>query len=149
MKSIHLIVVGKLKDKNLEVIESQFTKRIRSINLEVHELKSSAENKEYEGKLILKKISEIKSPYVYALTELGKQFESPDFSKFIYQKFEEKDDQVFIIAGAEGFCSTVLDQCHFKLSLSKLTFPHKIARLLFIEQVYRAITIHENHPYHN
>lgn len=149
MKSIHLITVGKLKDKNLEIIEKQFTKRIKSLSLKIHELRSSSENRDQEAKLIIKKLSEFKAPFVCALTEFGKEFYSPEFSQFLYQKFEQKDELIFIIAGAEGFGQEVLQKCHFQLSLSKLTFPHKLARVIFLEQLYRAITIQENHPYHN
>ncbi|MEX1099667.1 MAG: 23S rRNA (pseudouridine(1915)-N(3))-methyltransferase RlmH, partial [Bacteriovoracaceae bacterium] len=84
-----------------------------------------------------------------ALTEAGQERDSRNFSKWLFEKLETSRQLVFIIAGAEGFERGVLNASQEKLSLSKLTFPHKLARLLFIEQIYRAITIKENHPYHN
>lgn len=152
MKQAHLIVVGKLKDKNLEAIEHDYLKRIKAFDFHIHELKSSSENKEQEGKLILQKMNELKSKgsiFSFVLTEFGKEYFSPEFSKLIFDKAENSGQLVFIIGGAEGFSHTVLNEVNSKLSLSKLTFPHKLARILFIEQFYRAITIKEGHPYHN
>ncbi|MEX0798061.1 MAG: 23S rRNA (pseudouridine(1915)-N(3))-methyltransferase RlmH [Bacteriovoracaceae bacterium] len=152
MKKVHLIVVGKLKDKRIEALEQDFLQRINSLELQIHELKAKAQDKAFEGKLILKKIEEISKispPLVVALTEAGQERDSRNFSKWLFEKLETSRQLVFIIAGAEGFERGVLNASQEKLSLSKLTFPHKLARLLFIEQIYRAITIKENHPYHN
>lgn len=152
MKKLHLVVVGKLKDKNIEEIEKDFAQRIKSLDFKVHELKASAEDKSAEGKLILKKIQDISkngAPRVIALTEFGQERDSVKFSKWLYQRLESNNQLVFIVAGAEGFDEAVIAACHEQVSLSKLTFPHKLARLLFIEQLYRAITIKEGHPYHN
>lgn len=152
MKKLHLIVVGKLKDKNLETIEADFVQRITSLDFKIHELKANAEDKKAEGKVILKKISDISKAgqaRVIALTEFGKERDSVAFSKWVYERLEGSNQLVFIIAGAEGFDPSVIEASHEQVSLSKLTFPHKLARLLFIEQIYRAITIKENHPYHN
>jgi len=56
---------------------------------------------------------------------------------------------IFVICGAEGPSQSLLDASNAKLSLSKLTYPHKLARLIFVEQFYRAMTINDGHPYHN
>lgn len=149
---IDLIVVGKYKDKNFESIENEFLKRISKLNFNVHELKSNSENQEQEASLILKKLEELKrkqKSYTFALTEKGKKFDSPQFSKEIFNRLEAHGALIFIIAGAYGFHSDVLEQVDTELSLSPLTFPHKFARLIFIEQLYRGMTINDNHPYHN
>lgn len=151
-KSLHLITVGKLKDKNLEAIEDSYLKRINNPTLSIHEVRARAENKEQEGLEVLKKIKDIskeQTPYVIALSEFGKEYESPDFSKWIFNKVETQKVIIFVIAGAEGHSEQILSLSQAKLSLSKLTFPHKIARILFVEQLYRALTIKNNHPYHN
>jgi 23S rRNA (pseudouridine1915-N3)-methyltransferase len=62
---------------------------------------------------------------------------------------EKSSRVIFLIAGAEGFSQEVLKASQEKISLSELTFPHKIARLLLVEQIYRAQTIRSGHPYHN
>ncbi len=152
MKKLHLIVVGKLKDKNIEALEKDFLQRINSVDFQIHELKANAQDKSSEGKLILKKIQDINKTqncHVVALTEFGKERDSVGFSKWLYNNLESSQGLIFIIAGAEGFDASVLSASQERISLSKLTFPHKLARLLFIEQIYRAITIKENHPYHN
>ena len=152
MKKVHLIVVGKLKDKNLEKLEQNFLQRISSLELRIHELKANALDKVSEGKLIQKKLAELAKTghtLVVTLTESGKERDSHSFSRWLFERLENFQQIIFIIAGAEGFDDEVLDASQERVSLSKLTFPHKLARLLFIEQIYRAITIKENHPYHN
>lgn len=152
MKKVHLVVVGKLKDRNLEEIEKSFAQRITSLDFKVHELKSSSEDRKSEGRVIIKKIQDLKksgSAHVAALSEFGKERSSEAYSEWLFQSLETRNQMIFLIGGAEGLDSAVYEQCDSKVSLSKLTFPHKLARLLFIEQLYRAISIKENHPYHN
>ena len=152
MTTAHLIVVGKLKDKNLEAIEKEYLKRIKNPSLLVHEVKAKAENKNLEAEVVLKKINDLAkngTTYIVAMTEFGREFESPKLSEWIVDKIENYQDIFFVIAGAEGHGQGLLDKANAKLSLSKLTFPHKIARIIFIEQFYRALTIRDGHPYHN
>jgi 23S rRNA (pseudouridine1915-N3)-methyltransferase len=151
-RQIHLIAVGKLKNKNLEEIESEYLKRIHNPSLIIHEVKAQAENPTSEGEAILKKIRELPQSgpnYIITLSEWGSRMESVPFSDWINSKLELNGNIVFIISGAEGFSEKVLQTCHFKLSLSQLTFPHKLARIILVEQVYRAQTIRTGHPYHN
>lgn len=149
MKTVQLIVIGKLKDDHLEALEKNFLKRIKSFKFIIHELKANAENKEQEAETILKKIQEVKKSFIIALDERGKEYTSVDFSEFLFKKIENFDHLIFLIGGAEGLAQKVRDQVNSVISLSKLTLPHKFARLFFIEQLYRAITIKEGHPYHN
>lgn len=152
MKKTHLIVVGKLKDKHLESIENDYLKRLKNSSLVIHEVKANAENQEFEAREVLKKISDLsksENPFIVTLTEFGKEYDSPDFSKWLFKRVESNSSVVFIIAGATGHGEEVLKLSNESISLSKLTFPHKIARILFVEQFYRAITIHDGHPYHN
>lgn len=148
-RQIHLIVVGKLKDSNLEAIESDYLKRIINPELMIHELKASAENKEAEGEVILKKVKDLGGGHLVAMTEWGKRFTSVAFAEWSHLHLERSNKLIFIIAGAEGFSSEVLSLCQERLSLSELTFPHKLARILLVEQLYRAQTIRTGHPYHN
>lgn len=151
-KTVHLIVVGRLKDKHLEAIEENYLQRINSPDLKVHEVKARAESKNQEALEVLKKINDLTkdSPAnIIALTEFGKEYDSVEFSKKVFDLIEKNQKLIFIVAGAEGFSSELLAMASHKISLSKMTFPHKIARILFIEQFYRAITIKNNHPYHN
>lgn len=152
MKKVHLIVVGKLKDKNITELENNYLKRIQSIDFKVHELKANAENAEQECQNILAKLNDLKknkSLVVIALDEKGKQYTSQDFSQKIFNKLADNVDLAFIIGGAEGLTTHFKDQVNEVMALAKSTLPHKLARLFFIEQLYRAITINEGHPYHN
>ena len=148
-RSIHLIVVGKLKDTHLEAVESDYLKRIQNPDLMIHELKASAENKTAEGEAIIKKIKELGGGHCVAMTEWGKRFTSVAFAEWSRENLEKSNKLIFIIAGAEGFSTEVLGLCQERLSLSELTFPHKLARILLVEQLYRAQTIRAGHPYHN
>lgn len=152
MKSFHLICVGKLKDPSLEKIEADYLKRIINPELTIHEVRSQSENKLLEGEAVLKKIKDIEkdsAAHKIALSEWGKLSSSVEFAQSTRKLLENKSKIIFIIAGAEGFSENVLLMCNEKISLSTLTFPHKIARIILIEQLYRAQTIREGHPYHN
>lgn len=150
MKSSHLIVVGKLKNKNLTALEDDYLKRITNPKLSIHEVKARAEDKDSEAQAVLKKIDGLgPNPYIVTLTEFGSEFDSPAFSKWISKSILENSVIVFVICGAEGPGSALIQRTNQKLSLSKLTYPHKLARLLFVEQFYRAQTIRDGHPYHN
>jgi len=148
-RSIHLIVVGRLKDSHLEAIENDYLKRINNPDLIIHELKASAENKQAEGEAILKKVKELGSCHLVLMSEWGKRMTSVNFAEWTRLTFEKSSKTVFVIAGAEGFSEEVIKSCQEKLSLSEMTFPHKLARILLIEQLYRAQTIRTGHPYHN
>jgi 23S rRNA (pseudouridine1915-N3)-methyltransferase len=148
-RQIHLIVVGKLKDTHLETIENDYLKRITHPDLIIHEVKASAENKLAEGEVILKKFKELGGTYLIAMTEWGKKYTSVQFAQWTEGLFERQVKVIFVIAGAEGFSEEVLKNCQERLSLSELTFPHKLARILLVEQLYRAQTIRSGHPYHN
>jgi 23S rRNA (pseudouridine1915-N3)-methyltransferase len=150
MKSAHLIVVGKLKNKNLAAIEDDYLKRITNPKLLIHEVKARALDKESEAQAVLKKIESLSSnPFIITLTEFGAEFDSPKFSKWIDEKSLIHSSLFFVICGAEGPGESLLNKTNQKLSLSKLTYPHKLARLLFVEQFYRSQTIRDGHPYHN
>ena len=151
MKALHLIGVGKLKETHLEALETDYLKRIINPPLIVHEVKASAENKQAEAEAIEKKIKEIGDSNIclVALSEWGKTFHSVDFSNWLETQINQYSKVCFIIAGAEGFHTNILDRVHTKISLSLLTYPHKLARLIFIEQIYRSQTIRTGHPYHN
>ena len=151
-QQFHLVVVGKLKDSHLEAIEKDYLKRITQPELIIHEVKAQAENKKAEGEAILKKIKELSlgtASYQVALSEWGKQTTSVNFAEWTKSLINRPQKIFFLISGAEGFCEEVLKNCQEKISLSELTFPHKLARIILVEQLYRAQTIRSGHPYHN
>ncbi|MBL7663632.1 MAG: 23S rRNA (pseudouridine(1915)-N(3))-methyltransferase RlmH [Bacteriovoracaceae bacterium] len=150
-REIHLIVVGKLKDTNLEAIEQEFTKRIRDPLFQLHEVKAHAEFPEKEADEILNKIKELKKEKfpLILMDEAGKTFTSSEFSSWLFEQVETHSTLIFAIGGALGHAESLKKKAHKKLSLSPLTFPHKLARIILIEQLYRAITIKSGHPYHH
>ncbi len=150
MKSIHLISVGKNKDKNYLALEADYIKRITSFSFFVHEVKACEENLDLEAKNVIKKIETIEkgtSAQVILLTEKGEKRDSPQFSKWLFTLLE-KGTVILVIGGASGHGDELYKSFKNELSLSKLTMPHKLARLTLIEQLYRAQTILQAHPYH-
>jgi len=152
MKEIHLITVGKLKDKSIESLENDYIKRLKSPKLKIHEVKSQSEDLKKEADEVMKKVSDIckdSSPYIILMAENGQLHDSPKFSRWFYNLVENKQEKIIlVIGGAAGHGEQVLAASHEKLSLSPLTYPHKLARLMLVEQLYRAQTIHQGHPYH-
>lgn len=149
MRDLHLIVVGKLNDKNIEDLEKDYYKRLTVPKLHIHEAKAHSEDLNKEAKEVLSKIDDIsktENPYIVLMMEKGKQFTSVDFSKWL-SGISDRQSVVFVIGGASGHGEEVIKRAHFKLSLSELTYPHKLARLLLVEQIYRAQTIAAGHPY--
>jgi 23S rRNA (pseudouridine1915-N3)-methyltransferase len=150
MKSVSLISVGKNKDKRFLDLEADYLKRITSFSFELHEVKASEDNLEIEAKNVLKKIESIQrngQSHVVLLTEKGKKLDSPKFSQWLFSKLEV-GSLILVIGGAAGHGQELYDQFPNEISLSDLTFPHKLARLALIEQIYRAQTINQAHPYH-
>lgn len=150
MKDLHLVVVGKLNDNHIAELERDYHKRLTSPKLTIHEVKAHSENLEKEAKEVSTKLDELEKTeklFVVLLTEKGKQFESKDFSFWLSSQ-SERQRVVFVIGGAAGHGKQIIDRAQFKLSLSEFTYPHKLARLLLVEQIYRAQTIAANHPYH-
>ena len=109
---------------------------------------SEAEQKKREGELILKKIEN--GVFVDLLDENGKEKTSVDFSIFIQQNLNSGiKTLLFVIGGAYGFSDEVYERANQKLSLSQMTFPHLMTRLVFVEQLYRSFSILRNEPYHH
>lgn len=86
--------------------------------------------------------------YLIALDEHGKESTSQDFAKKVAQWTMAHKDITFIIGPAEGLPAEILENCNEKISLSKMTFPTQVVRVIFLEQLYRAFTIIKGEPYH-
>ena len=100
-----------------------------------------------EGKKIREKIP--KNDEVFLLDENGKEFTSKAFATVLNKQMQTPQNCWFVIGGAFGFSDEMYNVAHQKISLSKMTFTHQMIRLFFAEQFYRAMTIINNHPYHN
>ena len=156
---ITLITVGKIKEKYFTDAIAEYAKRLsRYCKLEIVEVpdektpdgaSESLENqiKEKEGERILSKISE--GAYVVALAIEGKQLSSEELAdKMEKWNVNGVSHLVFIIGGSLGLTPKVLNRADFKLSFSKMTFPHQLMRVVLLEQVYRSFRIRNNEPYH-
>jgi 23S rRNA (pseudouridine1915-N3)-methyltransferase len=109
---------------------------------------SEMDLKKKESEIILSWLK--KDDYMIALDEHGKQMGSVQLSEFMQARANERVKKlVFLIGGAFGLDDAVLKKANYKWSLSQLTFPHQLVRLILAEQVYRACTILKNEKYHH
>ena len=109
---------------------------------------SEAQQKEKEGALILKKLNP--TDEVFLLDEKGKEYRSVEFAKYLQHQMNSSVKRlVFIIGGPYGFSLELYAKAKGKLALSKMTFSHQMIRPFFVEQLYRAMTILKNEPYHH
>jgi 23S rRNA (pseudouridine1915-N3)-methyltransferase len=141
--SISLIVVGKVKDRMISEKINDFVTRISfDANCTIHEIKDS--DKENEGKKLIEMLKDPGACNI-AMSEDGREYTSEGFAHFL-QKNSRKLN--FIIGGPNGLSDHVKKNVHEIISLSRMTFPHEIARMLLVEQIYRAISIIKNRSYH-
>jgi 23S rRNA (pseudouridine1915-N3)-methyltransferase len=104
--------------------------------------------KEKEGNAVLDKLKS--DDCLILLDENGKHYTSVEFSRFLENKMQSSHKRlIFLIGGAYGFSESLYKRANFKISLSKMTFSHQMIRIFALEQVYRALTIMKNEPYHN
>tara|TARA_B100001063_G_C16579828_1_gene460147 strand:+ start:341 stop:808 length:468 start_codon:yes stop_codon:yes gene_type:complete len=153
--NIKLLYIGKNKNNNIETLIENYEDKIKHfINFKIQCLKTK--NKSSQKSSIIKFDSEIifknlkKEDIIILLDEKGKDFNSIEFSKFLEEHMiRGVKNLTFIIGGAYGFSKELREFAKNKISLSKMTFSHDMARLFFIEQLYRSLTIINNIPYHN
>jgi 23S rRNA (pseudouridine1915-N3)-methyltransferase len=109
---------------------------------------SEMDLKKKEGEIILQWLT--KDDYLVALDGKGKELTSEGLADLIRARTDESKKQlIFLIGGAYGIDDAILNRANFKWSLSRLTFPHQLVRLILAEQVYRACTILKNEKYHH
>lgn len=157
MMKIVLLQTGKTNDRNIASIMDDYAARIRKYNnfeiITAPDLKNTrnmpvTELKLKEGKKILQLISS--EDHVILLDEKGKEMRTVEFAAFLEKNLLlQKKRFVFVIGGAWGFSDEVYSRSDMSLSLSKMTFPHQLVRLLFTEQLYRAFTFIKGEPYHH
>ena len=152
-----LLVVGRTVEKHYITAINDYVERIKHytpFDMEViPELKntkslSMEQQKEKEGELILKALQP--GDVVVLLDEHGKEFRSIEFAEWAEKKMHTVNKRlVFIIGGPYGFSKDVYAAAPEKISLSKMTFSHQMIRLIFVEQLYRAMNILAGGPYHH
>ena len=153
---ITLIVVGKTSDARLVSLIEDYRQRLAHyvpfdfvVIPDIKNAKSLSEEqlKTAEGEAILSRLTP--SMDVVLLDEHGREFRSIEYAEWLQKKMAAGKDLTLIIGGAYGFSKEVYQRANGKLSLSQMTFSHQMIRLMAIEQIYRAMTILRNEPYHH
>lgn len=155
--NIKLLVIGKTDSVNVSKIYEDYFNRInRYVRFELKIIKDIPKSvkstpdyvKKKEAQLLFENISDV--DYVVLLDERGKEFTSREFAEFLNKTFlGNQKFLTFVIGGAYGFDESIYERSNYKISLSKMTFSHQIVRIIFAEQLYRALSILNNDPYHN
>ena len=140
------IFLGKKKLESYDLLMNKYCKRISSfINSEVLFINEKNNLK------LEKKISNLikAQDLLIVLDEHGTLMNSKEYALFLNKKMKKVNTIFFLVGASYGLPSSIINQANFKISLSKMTLPHLIARLVLVEQTYRALTILNNHPYHH
>lgn len=157
--NVKILCVGKIKEKFYRDAILEYSKRLsKYCSLEIVEVndektsENSTENeiniiKDKEGERILKHIKD--KDYAIALAIQGKHQDSVAFSKYIENLGITGNSSIcFVIGGSLGLSDAVMGRCNASISFSKMTFPHQLMRVILLEQIYRAMRIMNNEPYH-
>lgn len=146
---INIISVGKLSNEYKQVAlhySKMISWKLREIELTHSKKLPEAQIKSYEAQLIYKNISN--NSYKIVLDIPGKQLESEKFSLIFQNMMMIGKDIDIIIGGAYGLDNSIIKNANITLSLSKMTLPHQLVKIILLEQIYRAQTILAKHPYH-
>jgi 23S rRNA (pseudouridine1915-N3)-methyltransferase len=154
---IILLTVGKTNELSFKNAISDYQKRLKFyIPFEIEEipeLKNSKNipeevQKQKEGELILKNLTDTDD--VILLDDKGEEYTSLQFASFLEKKMISGNKRlIFVAGGPYGFSKDVYRRANGKVSLSRMTFSHQMVRLIFTEQLYRAMTILRGEPYHH
>lgn len=159
MGKISILCVGKIKEKYLKDGIAEYSKRLsRYCKLDIIEVADEKtpdgasaiveeQIKNIEGEKLMKHIRD--DDYVIALAIDGKMLDSVELSnKMESLAVSGVSHMVFVIGGSLGLADAVLKRADYKLSFSKMTFPHQLMRMILLEQIYRGYRIMKNEPYH-
>jgi len=154
---VELWAIGKTNERYLEEGIALYARRLEHyLKLEWRVLPDvkkagklpAAKLKEKEGELVFRQLAP--GDFLILLDERGKTYSSEDFAAFLNHKLQLSYRRlIFLIGGAYGFPPAIYQRADSRLSLSKMTFSHQMVRLFLAEQLYRAMSILNNEPYHN
>jgi len=159
---ITILAVGKMKERYFSDATAEYLNRIANYaEITLHEIadesvKDKPSNgeievaKKKEGERIKQRLSNasLNKACLVALSPNGQQFTSEALAAFMQTQADIARRLVFIIGGTHGLSDEILEMCHTKLSFSKMTFPHRLFRVMLCEQIFRACKINKNEPYH-
>ena len=157
--SYTVMAVGKLREKPYRQMADEYLKRLsrygKFVEVELPDLPEPAnaspaaqeQLKAREGEMMLARIKP--SDHVIALTIPGRQWDSPGLSKHLSElAIRGQSDVVFLIGGSLGLSAACIERADEELSMSAMTFPHQLARVMLLEQLYRAMKIQSGERYH-
>ena len=153
---IHLFMIGSTSDPRLQSLIDEYQQRLKHyvpfelvVIPDIKNAKSLSQEqlKTAEGEALLSRLTP--SMDVILLDEHGKEFRSIEYADFLQKKMSSGKDLALVIGGAYGFSPAIYARANGKLSLSQMTFSHQMIRIMAIEQIYRAMTILRNEPYHH
>ena len=154
---IALLSIGKTDNRLFKEIIDEYVKRLNYYipfeDIYIPDIKniksiSEVEQKNLEGDKLIKALE--LTDYIVLLDDKGKKLNSSGFANYIEKKMYTVPKRlVFIIGGPYGFSKSVYNIANEKISLSEMTFTHQMVRMIFTEQLYRAMTIINNEPYHH
>jgi len=154
---ITLLQTGKTTDKHISELVDLYSNRIKKYTgfeiITIPDVKNTKnmpvqEQRTKEATKIIQSVTD--DDYIILLDEKGKELRTLEFSGTLEKMFFlPKKRIVFIIGGPWGFSDAVYKRADYKMSLSKMTYPHQLVRLLFLEQLYRVFTIIKGEPYHH
>jgi 23S rRNA (pseudouridine1915-N3)-methyltransferase len=154
---IVLMQTGKTTEKHIAEGVEIYSARIRKYSgfeiITLPDIKNTRnmpeqEHKSREGKKIVGSTG--KDDFIVLLDEKGKEFSTVEFAEWMNKRLMSSDSRIlFVIGGPWGFSDEVYNIADLKISLSRMTFPHQLVRLIFVEQLYRAFTIIKGEPYHH
>jgi 23S rRNA (pseudouridine1915-N3)-methyltransferase len=150
---LHFVWIGKTRDRNCAALVADYLERTRRfVHHEVSELKEQSGGDEKrmiaaEGRKLISAI--VRDDFVALLDEKGGEFDSPQFAEFIAERQRAGTKRLaFVIGGFAGVSDEVRQRADLRLSLSRMTLTHELARVFLTEQVYRAFTLLAGSPYH-
>ncbi len=159
MFTVNIICIGKLKEKYLRDAVDEYSKRLSAfcrfsiIELPEQRISDNPSQKEIEnslsqeGKMIQSSIP--KGSYTFSMCIEGKQLSSEELAQTFNNISQSGKSTInFIIGSSFGICEEIKSSSDFRLSMSKMTFPHQLARVMLSEQIYRAFSINNNSKYH-
>jgi 23S rRNA (pseudouridine1915-N3)-methyltransferase len=147
MKRIHLFVFGKYRIPSLAQLEEEYKRRLQILDIQIHQFKPT--DRKNNEKIWMEKIAELQKREtieVILCEEKGALLNSPQFSASI---FTCASSLLFSIGPSDGHPQEIRERYKRHISLSTMTLPHQLARLVLVEQIYRAETIYQGHPYHH
>jgi 23S rRNA (pseudouridine1915-N3)-methyltransferase len=150
---IRLVAVGQRMPAWVSDGYSEYTRRLKArLPVDLVEIPAARRGSDTaramaeEGRALLAALRP--QDHVIALDEHGRQRTSVELSSWLAQRMQAGSDLAFLVGGADGFAPEVLARAQERWSLSPLTLPHALVRVVFAEQIYRAVTLLDGHPYH-